>query len=84
MRKPLRDTHHSEVTAYRYQCLCCGHTFRVDPAGVSRDHFSQRIQGWAACRVLTVDGLEGKDVGTLKGVVGAYRRGGGGRDSGSR
>lgn len=47
VRKPVRDTHYSEVKAYRYQCLRCGHTFRVYPQGVSREHFSQRVKGLA-------------------------------------
>lgn len=45
--KRLRDTNYTEVLAYRYRCLKCGHTFRVYPAGVSRDHFSQRAKGLA-------------------------------------
>ncbi|MFN3762118.1 MAG: hypothetical protein ACK4WK_02805, partial [Anaerolineae bacterium] len=45
--KRVRDTHYTEVKAYRYQCLRCGHTFRVYPVGVSRDHFSQRVKGLA-------------------------------------
>lgn len=45
--KHLRDTNYTEVSAYRYRCLRCGHTFRVYPAGVSRDHFSKRAKGLA-------------------------------------
>ncbi|MFN3741787.1 MAG: hypothetical protein ACK4VW_03820 [Anaerolineales bacterium] len=45
--KRLRDTNYTEVSAYRYRCLKCGHTFRVYPSGVSRDHFSKRAKGLA-------------------------------------
>ncbi|MGC9083924.1 MAG: hypothetical protein ACP5ME_12200 [Anaerolineae bacterium] len=51
----MRDTHFSEVQAYRYRCLRCGRTFRVYPAGVSREHFSQRVKGLAV--VLSLLGL---------------------------
>jgi transposase-like protein len=50
--KPLRDTQHREVTARRYRCLRCGHTFRVYPTGVCRDHFSQRVKGLAVALYL--------------------------------
>jgi hypothetical protein len=43
--KPLRDTVHDQVTAYRYQCLRCRRTFRVYPKGVTRAQTSKRLKG---------------------------------------
>ena len=34
--KPLRDIRYDKVVSYRYECLSCGRTFRVYPAGVSK------------------------------------------------
>ncbi len=45
--KPVRDTQYRVVTARRYECLRCHHTFRVYPRGVERAHTSQRVQGLA-------------------------------------
>ena len=45
--KPVRDTVHREVTARRYQCLRCGHSFRIYPHGVSEDQISARLKGLA-------------------------------------
>ena len=45
--KPLRDTVYGEVVARRYECLRCGHTFRVYPVGVSQDQISARLKGLA-------------------------------------
>ena len=47
VKKALRDSVHSEVRAIRYECLRCGHTFRVYPQGVSKAQVSQRIKGMA-------------------------------------
>jgi len=44
---PLWDTQYSEVWARRYRCVNCGRTFRLYPAGVCREHFSQRVKGLA-------------------------------------
>jgi hypothetical protein len=43
--KPLRDTQLTAVTARRYGCLRCGHTFRVYPAGASAALTSSRLRG---------------------------------------
>jgi transposase-like protein len=45
VRKALRDGQYEEVEARRYECLRCGHTFRVYPQGVSRAQVSQRVKG---------------------------------------
>ena len=41
--KAVRDTNHEQVEAFRYQCLACGHTFRVYPTGVSPAQQSDRL-----------------------------------------
>lgn len=66
--KPLRDTHYSQVTAYRYRCLRCGRTFRVYPKGVSREHCSQRLKGLAV--VLYLLGLSYGAVSLLLEALG--------------
>ena len=43
--KPLRDTLLPAVVARRYECLRCGHTFRVYPTGISRSQTSARLRG---------------------------------------
>ena len=45
--KNVRDTKYEEVTAIRYKCLRCGHTFRVYPSGVTQKQISQRLGGLA-------------------------------------
>lgn len=47
VRKPVRDTVYTEVTARRYECLRCGRTFRVYPQGINHDQTSQRLRGLA-------------------------------------
>ena len=43
--KPLRDTLLPAVVARRYECLRCGHTFRIYPIGVSKAQTSARLRG---------------------------------------
>lgn len=45
--KPVRDTVFKRVTARRYECLRCGHTFRVYPIGISHNQVSARLKGVA-------------------------------------
>lgn len=45
--KALRDTVYQQVEVHRYQCLKCGHTFRVYPEGVSGAQTSGRVKGLA-------------------------------------
>lgn len=45
VEKKLVDAKHKRVQAWRYQCSECGHTFRVYPQGVSKQHISQRVSG---------------------------------------
>lgn len=44
-RKAVRDTVVTEVVARRYECLCCGRTFRVYPTGISSVRTSARLRG---------------------------------------
>ena len=70
MPKPLRDTQYSEVRARRYRCLSCGCTFRVYPAGVSREQFSQRVKGLAVALYLL--GLSYGAVSLLLEALGVF------------
>jgi len=54
-RKPVRDLRHTHVTAQRYECLKCHHTFRVYPQGVSQDHLTASLK--ALCVLLYLLGL---------------------------
>lgn len=54
-RKSVRDLRHTHVTAQRYECLKCHHTFRVYPQGVSEDQLSASLK--ALCVLLYLLGL---------------------------
>jgi len=45
--KKIVDAQYQEVSAWRYQCVTCGSTFRVYPEGVSGKQISQRVNGIA-------------------------------------
>jgi len=45
--KKIVDAQHPEVTAWRYECVTCGYTFRVYPQGVSKKQISKRVIGLA-------------------------------------
>jgi ribosomal protein S27AE/transposase-like protein len=47
VKKKVVDAKHKQVEAWRYQCGKCGHTFRVYPQGVSKQHISHRVSGLA-------------------------------------
>jgi transposase-like protein len=47
VKKAIRDSKYTEVSALRYECLKCRRTFRVYPQGVQAAHVSQRIKGMA-------------------------------------
>lgn len=47
VRKNTRDSVYEKVSARRYKCLRCEHTFRVYPLGVSKGQVSQRVKGMA-------------------------------------
>jgi transposase-like protein len=70
VRKTLRDGEYNEVKAYRYECLRCGHTFRVYPQGVSHAQVSQRVKGMAV--MLYLLGLSYGAVEIVLGALGVY------------
>ena len=70
VNKPLRDTVHVQVRAYRYQCLKCGGTHRVYPVGVSRSHSSKRVKGLAV--LLYLLGLSYGAVSLAMEAIGVY------------
>lgn len=45
--KKIVDAEHPHVTAWRYECIHCGHVFRVYPKGVSHKQISKRVNGMA-------------------------------------
>jgi transposase-like protein len=45
VRKKIVDAQHPEVKAWRYECVKCGHVFRVYPRGVSQKQISKRVNG---------------------------------------
>jgi transposase-like protein len=47
VKKKVVDAKHKQVEVWRYQCGKCGHTFRVYPQGVGKQHISQRVSGLA-------------------------------------
>lgn len=47
VRKKVIDSGIQEVVAWRYECLQCGHTFRVYPQGVNAKQISKRVLGLA-------------------------------------
>jgi hypothetical protein len=68
--KRLKDTMYAEVTAYRYECLRCGGTFRVYPQGVTRAQTSQRVKGLGV--LLYLLGLSYGAVSLTLEALGAY------------
>lgn len=66
--KPLRDPHFAQVTAQRYRCVRCGHTFRVYPPGVSAAQTSARLRGIAV--MLYLLGLSYGAVSLALGALG--------------
>jgi transposase-like protein len=47
VNKKIIDAQHAEVTAWRCECIQCGHVFRVYPKGVSHKQISKRVNGMA-------------------------------------
>ncbi|MCC7464532.1 MAG: hypothetical protein IT480_18965 [Gammaproteobacteria bacterium] len=66
--KKIIDGQHSEVKAWRYECLGCGHVFRVYPEGVSKKQISKRLNGMAV--MLYVLGLSYGAVELVLGSLG--------------
>jgi transposase-like protein len=70
VEKQLKDTVHRRVTAYRYQCMECGRTFRVYPSGVTHAQTSQRVKGLAV--LLYLLGLSYGAVSLTLEALGCY------------
>lgn len=68
--KPLRDTHHAQVTARRYRCLKCQRTFRVYPTGVSQAQQSDTLKGLSI--LLYILGLSYQGVSDLLDSLGFF------------
>ncbi len=47
VRKKIVDAAYPCVTAWRYECVRCGHVFRVYPKGVGHQQISKRVKGMA-------------------------------------
>jgi hypothetical protein len=47
VKKRIVDSEYQEVTAWRYECVKCGCTFRVYAQGVSNKQISKRVNGMA-------------------------------------
>jgi transposase-like protein len=47
VEKKIVDAQYQQVSAWRYECSTCGHTFRVYPQGVVKKQVSQRVLGLA-------------------------------------
>jgi transposase-like protein len=50
--KKIVDAEHGQVTAWRYECIHCGHVFRVYPKGESHKQISKRVNGMAVMMYL--------------------------------
>ena len=50
--KKIVDAEHGQVTAWRYECVSCGHVFRVYPTGVNHKQISKRVNGMAVMMYL--------------------------------
>lgn len=50
--KKIVDAEHRQVTAWRYECKCCGYVFRVYPKGVNHKQISKRVNGMAVMMYL--------------------------------
>ena len=66
--KKIIDAQHPEVTAWRYECMKCGHVFRVYPQGVSHKQISKRVNGMAV--MLYLLGLSYGAVEIVLGSIG--------------
>jgi transposase-like protein len=66
--KKIVDTQYGVVTAWRYECVLCGSTFRVYPQGVSKKQISKRVNGIAV--MLYILGLSYGAVEIVLGSLG--------------
>lgn len=68
VEKKIVDAQYQRVSAWRYECAECGHTFRVYPQGVVKKQVSQRVLGLAI--MLYVLGLSYGAVAIVLGALG--------------
>jgi transposase-like protein len=68
VEKAVVDAKYKLVSAWRYECLLCGCTFRVYPRGVGHQHISHRVIGLAV--MLYVLGLSYGAVAIVLGALG--------------
>ena len=68
--KKIVDTEYPEVRAWRYECISCGHVFRVYPKGVNRKQISKRVNGMAVMMYLL-----GLSYGAVEIVLGSLGMG---------
>jgi transposase-like protein len=68
VEKKIVDAQYKKVSAWRYECSSCGHTFRVYPQGVVKKQASQRVLGLAI--MLYVLGLSYGAVALVLGALG--------------
>ena len=66
--KKIVDAQHPEVTAWRCECVQCGHVFRVYPKGVSQKQISKRVNGMAV--MMYILGLSYGAVGIVLSSLG--------------
>jgi transposase-like protein len=68
--KKIIDGQHTEVTAWRYECMECGYVLRVYPQGVSKKQISKRLNGMAVMLYLL-----GLSYGAVEIVLGSLGMG---------
>lgn len=68
--KKIVDAQYSQVRAWRYECVSCGHVFRVYPKGVSHKQISKRVNGMAVLMYLL-----GLSYGAVEIVLGSLGMG---------
>jgi len=68
VEKAVVDAKYKVVSAWRFECVSCGCTFRVYPQGVGRQHISHRVIGLAV--MLYVLGLSYGAVSLVLEVLG--------------
>jgi transposase-like protein len=68
VNKKIVDAQYPEVRAWRYECIKCGHTFRIYPKGVNGKQISKRVNGMAV--MLYILGLSYGAVEIVLGSLG--------------
>lgn len=68
--KKIVDAQYPQVKAWRYECVSCGHVFRVYPKGVGHKQISKRVNGMAVLMYLL-----GLSYGAVEIVLGSLGMG---------